>query len=223
MTDTARLFPLWVEIAGYLGSGLCLLFAFWPRPLDYLSGLRQPCYQHLLLGATVAVSLLWVFRAGISPGLAIHFLGVTSLTLLLGWRLALLSLVFVCIGMGMTGREAWPSLGVLYLLTAAAPVAVNWALYRWVERQLPKHLFIYLFVVVFAGAALASITVTVGISLLMMGLDIYSLDRLAYEYLSFIPLVALPEALLNGFVMTGLVILRPSWVATYDVEVYLRR
>jgi len=221
MTDTASsLFPLWVDTVGGLGSALCLLLALWRLPLAWL---RQTRNQHLWLGATVAVLLLWAFRAGISPGLSIHFLGVTSLTLLFGWRLALLSLALVCVGMAVTGREVWSSLGVLYWLSAVLPVAVNWALFRWVERRLPKHLFIYLFVVVFAGAALASITVTVAISLLMVGLDVYSLDKIAYEYLSFIPLVALPEALLNGFVMTGLVILRPSWVMTYDEAAYLRR
>ena len=214
------LFPVWLATLAGAGTLLCLLFAAWRLPWAWLRSTRN---QHVLLGATVVVLLLWTFRAGISPGLSLHFLGATSLTLILGWRLALWALALVCVGTVLAGRENWIDLGIVYLLSAAAPVAVSWAVYQWTDRRLPKHLFVYLFVAVFAAAALASIAVTVLVSLVMTGLDIYSLDQLAYEYLSFIPLIALPEALLNGFIMTGLVILRPAWVMTYNETVYLSR
>ena len=219
MTDLpVSLFPFWAQLLASTGSVLCLLLIVWRLPLAWL---KQAQNQHLLLGATVAVLLIWAFRAGISPGLSIHFLGVTSLTLIFGWRLALLSLAVVCVGMVLAGKETWASLGIVYLVSAVAPVALNWGLCQWVKRRLPKHLFVYLFVTVFAAAALVSITVTVLMSLVMIGLGIYSFDQIAYEYLSFIPLIALPEAVLNGFVMTGLVILRPAWVTTYDEALYL--
>ena len=51
----------------------------------------HPLYQHLCLGGAIALVPLWTLRAGLHEGLEIHFLGLTSLTLLLGWRLALLA------------------------------------------------------------------------------------------------------------------------------------
>ena len=47
--------------------------------------------QHMLFGATVLLTVMWSIRAGISPGLGIHFLGLTVLTLVFGWDLAILS------------------------------------------------------------------------------------------------------------------------------------
>ena len=211
-------YPLWLALVAGSVAIMIVLGAAWQLPWSWLRSSRN---QHVLLGATVVVLLLWTFRAGISPGLSLHFLGVTSLTLIVGWRLALLALALVGIGTVLTDRETWLDLGVVYLLRAVAPVVVSWLVYRWTYLFLPKHLFIYLFVTVFAAAALASITVTVLVSVLMLALGRYSLDQLAYEFLSFIPLIALPEALLNGFIMTGLIILRPAWVVTYDETLYL--
>lgn len=51
----------------------------------------HPLYQHLCLGGAIVLVPLWTLRAGLHEGLEIHFLGLTSLTLLLGWRLALLA------------------------------------------------------------------------------------------------------------------------------------
>ena len=44
----------------------------------------NPLYQHLCLGSAIVLVPLWTLRAGLHEGLEIHFLGLTSLTLLLG-------------------------------------------------------------------------------------------------------------------------------------------
>ena len=46
----------------------------------------NPLYQHLCLGSAIVLVPLWTLRAGLHEGLEIHFLGLTSLTLLLGGR-----------------------------------------------------------------------------------------------------------------------------------------
>ena len=48
---------------------------------------HHPLYQHLCLGGAIVLVPLWTLRAGLHEGLDVHFLGLTSLTLLLGWRL----------------------------------------------------------------------------------------------------------------------------------------
>src|SRR5690554_7181805 len=44
--------------------------------------------QHSFFGAAVALGFIWQLRAGIYPGLAIHIFGITAVTLMLGWGLA---------------------------------------------------------------------------------------------------------------------------------------
>ena len=44
--------------------------------------------SHVWFGAIVVLSLLWSMKAGVKPGLTLHFLGATALTLMFGFRLA---------------------------------------------------------------------------------------------------------------------------------------
>jgi Predicted membrane protein len=75
--------------AASLAALLVLLLALKTAPWSVL--MQQRRLQHLLFGATVVLMLMWTMRAGISPGLGIHFLGMTTLTLMFGWDLAILS------------------------------------------------------------------------------------------------------------------------------------
>ena len=50
----------------------------------------------------------------------------------------------------------------------------------------------------------------------------YPIEYIFREYLPFVPLTSLPEALLNGMAMTLLVVYRPQWVNTFDDERYIK-
>ena len=64
-----------------------LAWAAWRAPwLELFSDLRR---QHLLFGTTLAVFLLWLVRRDFDSGLSFHFIGITAVTLLLDWPLAL--------------------------------------------------------------------------------------------------------------------------------------
>lgn len=199
---------------------LCLLVAVRYAPWRRLVARDL---QHVYLGATVAVLLLWSMRAGLSTGLAIHLLGVTALTLMWGPALALIAAGAVCVGLVLADIEAVPVIGLEYLCAGALPIGVSWGLLRLIERRLPHHLFIYLFVAVFAGAALATVAGSLLRAALLGLFGVHDSGRLVQEYLALLPLFALPEALLNGFVMTLLVVYRPRWVLTFDDRRYLDR
>ena len=218
MTLDIGLLPGWLSVVIWLCSVIALAAALRYAPWGRL---REPRWQHLCGGAVVALLLLWSLRAGITPGLEIHFLGVTALTLMFGWSTALLVLALVSVGLGLAGFQYWPNLGLLYLVYAVVPASVNYGLLCGAERYLPRHLFVYLFVVAFAGAMLAIIAMSLTLSAVVVGAGLYRFEQVAYEYLSFLPLLAMAEALLNGMVMTGMVILRPDWVSTYDEARYL--
>ncbi|MDX1606053.1 MAG: energy-coupling factor ABC transporter permease [Candidatus Competibacterales bacterium] len=207
-----------LETLSYAGAALSLLVA---AACESWSRLREPARQHLVLGAVLAVACLWAMRAGIGPGLSLHLSAATLLALTLGWPLALLVLAGACLGLGLTGLVPWPVLGLDYLTSGVVPVAVSWWVLRLSERWLAPHLFVYLFVCAFFGSALAVVAGALCRAGMLLTLALPEAWRLGPDFLLLLPLIALPEALLNGFVMTGFVIMRPEWVRTYDDRRYL--
>ncbi len=208
----------WVWSSGLIYS-LVLFVAVWRAPWPVIAGNRV--LQHMLFGATVLLMILWSMRAGISPGLGIHFLGVTLLTLVFGWDLAILSATVALLGMAVIGRESWDGLFLNGLCSVALPVAVSWLVHRLVDRYLPKNFFIYLFVCGFFGAAVAVAAAGVSTSLLLVASGIYSLDKIIMEYLRYLPLIMFPEGLLNGIILTGLLVFHPDWIRTFDAKIYI--
>ncbi|WFF99315.1 energy-coupling factor ABC transporter permease [Aeromonas caviae] len=183
----------------------------------------HPLYQHLCLGGAIVLVPLWTLRAGLHEGLEIHFLGLTSLTLLLGWRLALLAPCLTLLLLAYFGVIPLADIGWQALIGVALPVATSWLLFLGSWAWLPRHLFVYLFVAAFLGGAL-SISAKVIASALLMGVSgIYSWHTISADYLSIWPLLLFPEALLNGMTMTLLAVYRPHWVNTFFEREYLGR
>ncbi len=183
----------------------------------------HPLYQHLCLGGAIVLVPLWTLRAGLHEGLEIHFLGLTSLTLLLSWRLALLAPCLTLLILAYFGVIPLTDIGWQALIGVALPVATSWLLFLGSWAWLPRHLFVYLFVAAFLGGAL-SISAKVIASALLMGVSgTYSWHTISADYLSIWPLLLFPEALLNGMTMTLLAVYRPHWVNTFFDREYLGR
>ena len=183
----------------------------------------HPLYQHLCLGGAIVLVPLWTLRAGLHEGLEIHFLGLTSLTLLLGWRLALLAPCLTLLLLAYFGVIPLADIGWQALIGVALPVATSWLLFLGSWAWLPRHLFVYLFVAAFLGGAL-SISAKVIASALLMGVSgTYSWHTISADYLSIWPLLLFPEALLNGMTMPLLAVYRPHWVNTFFDREYLGR
>ena len=183
----------------------------------------HPLYQHLCLGGAIVLVPLWTLRAGLHEGLEIHFLGLTSLTLLLGWRLALLAPCLTLLLLAYFGVIPLTDIGWQALIGVALPVATSWLLFLGSWAWLPRHLFVYLFVAAFLGGAL-SISAKVIASALLLGVSgTYSWHTISADYLSIWPLLLFPEALLNGMTMTLLAVYRPHWVNTFFDREYLGR
>lgn len=209
--------PLWFGIANVL----CALLLAWILLGRPWKPLKKGVLPHVFMGSCVALMLLWTIEAGISPGLNFHHLGATALTLMFGWQLAIIGSSVIVLGVTLNGMGGWEAFGLHVLLLGVLPVMVSHGIYRLVDTRLPNHFMVYIFLCAFLGAGLAmavSAFMAVGVFTLS---GTYSLERIAYEYLPFFPLIILPEALLNGMTMTLLVGLRPDWVSTFDDERYL--
>jgi uncharacterized membrane protein len=75
------------------------------RSVDWPALRRDNALQHSFFGAAVILGFVWQLRAGISPGLAIHIFGITVITLMLGWALAVLAGLLALVITVITGRE----------------------------------------------------------------------------------------------------------------------
>lgn len=178
--------------------------------------------QHLFLAACLLLVLLWGMRAEIGPGLSIHFLGMAAFSLMFGWSLALLGGALVTAGYSFLGQAGWTALGVNTLVTAAVPVLVAHGLLIFSRRHMAPNFFVYIFIPGFFGAALGVLASALLAAGLLVQAGVYDLTHLVHDYLPYLPLVMLPEAVLNGMILTALVALKPEWVATFDDDFYIR-
>ena len=196
---------------GYVLAVVALVLAIFRARLGSLSG--DPRSQHLLLGTTVVVAVLWNIRAMGTNALEIHVLGTTAATLVLGAPRALLATAAAQALVAFRGDSFLASAALSWLFSGVIPAFVTDGVRRLAETWLPHHLFVYLFVVCFAGAAVA-----LGVTHVAADLSLGSPVRNALPPggIPLFLLLAFPEAFVNGVVMTMLVIYRPDWVATWD-------
>lgn len=176
---------------------------------------------HVLLGTCVALMLLWSIRALRVPGLEYHYLGATLVTLMFGWRLALLALALVLAAHVLNGTSDWQTFPMNLLTMGLVPIAVSRFIWRYTETRLPANFFVYIFACAFFGAGLAMFAVTLTGSSLLGISGAYSPEQLYQDYLQLIPLFMFPEAFITGLLMTLLVVYRPEWVETFDDRRYL--
>ncbi|QEQ95699.1 energy-coupling factor ABC transporter permease [Neptunomonas concharum] len=199
--------------------GLALGYAFYRAP--WRTVVSNKGLQHLFFGATVLLALMWSMRAGISPGLSIHFLGMTTLTLILGWDLAVLSGSLVLLAMTLIGKESWDGLSANGLCLVIIPALLSHVIHQWVERLFGKNFFIYLFLCAFLGSAIIIAISGLSMSLLLWFDGVYPWNKIEHEYVRYLPLIMFPEALMNGILMTGIMVFYPDWIRTFDAKAYI--
>jgi len=179
------------------------------------------CGSHLFLGSCLALGMLWGLRAGFIPGLSFHLLGVTALTLMLGWRFALLAVALVMAFSTAFWGLGWQTYGVNFLLVGVLPIGITQGLLVFAQEKLPHNFFVYTLFNAFFAAALASLLVVLLAVAILLLADVSEYSRLAYEYLPFTPMMLFSEAVFNGLLVTCLVMVKPNWVSSFSDERYL--
>ncbi len=195
--------------------GLVLRRASWAM-------LRDARNLNVFLAATVVALGLWQIKTGIKPGLALHMLGATTLTLMFRPLFALLAFALVTLILGAWNGD-YSAIAANWLLMGALPVGVSWAIYRLVDGKLTNHFFVYIFLNAFLGAAVAILAVGLSATAIAALAGLYPLPYLLEDYLPFYLLLAWAEAFATGMLLTIMVVWRPEWVATFDDRRYLNR
>ncbi len=200
--------------------GLALLWAL--ARVSWVELLADSRRQHLFYGSVFVLAVLWLVRREFDSGLTFHFIGLTAVTLLLDWQLAILAGALAQLALVALGVDDAAAMGANGLLRILLPVLVTVLILRGLERFRPTNLFLYIFISGFFAAALsAAAVVLVGMGLLSWGGQL-SVPDTALEFFGYLLLVMFPEAFINGTAVTGLVVFYPQWVETFDSDRYLQ-
>lgn len=181
--------------------------------------LADPALLQVWLGAIVTVLGLWQIKAGIKPGLDLHLIGASALTLIAGPQLAIAGLSLVLLASATLGAGSLASIAYAGLLLITVPVAATALIVHLSARYLPRHLFIYLFIAVFFGTALATALTAMVMHSVLAVASVYPAKYLYSDYLPYLLLLAWPEALLTGMALTLMTVFRPAWVETFDERI----
>ncbi|MGQ7815599.1 energy-coupling factor ABC transporter permease [Metapseudomonas furukawaii] len=197
-----------------------LAWAIWRAPwLELFSDTRR---QHLVFGTVLLLFLLWLVRRDFSSGLSYHFIGMTAVTLLLDWPLAVLGGLLAQLGLLALGKQDFVALGINGALLVLLPVLVTELCAKWVEHFQPRNLFVYIFCCGFFPAALAALLCALlGLGILWVD-GIFPMPPWLEDFIGYLWLVMFPEAFINGTAVTALVVFCPEWLETFNRTRYLQ-
>jgi uncharacterized membrane protein len=197
-----------------------VVWAIWRAPwLELVSDFRR---QHLVFGTMLGLFLLWLVRRDFASGVSFHFIGMTAVTLLLDWPLAILVGLVAQLGLCAIGRQDWAAIGVNGILLVLIPVLITELAAIFVERRQPRNLFVYIFCSGFFPAALAAVcSLLLGLGLLWMD-GLFPMPPWIEDFIGYLWLIMFPEAFINGTIVTGLVVFYPDWLETFNRTRYLQ-
>ncbi len=188
---------------------------FWPKFVEE----RQ--FQHLTYAVMLCLFLLWSAQAGIKPGLNIHFLALTTLTLMYGWKVAFLLTIPVSLILALVGNLNWSALADYLALSCLLPIIISHIVFTASYRWLPRNIFVFIFVAGFINGALTGSLHLLAISFYHLGIQNHTWNDIQNNYLIFLPLLAFPEALLNGMAVTLLSVFQPQWLRAFSDKDYI--
>lgn len=200
-------------------TGLTRLALLILLPLLLAALIRAPWRQLLAkqermnaLGAAIVVlPLLWSMSPELPGGEKLHLLGMTAVTLLFGWQLAVIAGALAAGVLLVVGSWTPAALPLNMLLVVVVPVLVSSAVLAAANRLPRTNLFVYMLGVAFVGSMLA-IGVSLWIGSRMLGTD---LDH------ALVMLMTFPEGFINGAVISAMAVFAPELLRTFDDERYL--
>lgn len=197
-----------------------LLLALYKAPWRIL---LQKDSSNILFGTCAGVFLFWQLKINLADGLSIHLLGMTVLTLMFRWQVALIAQALILLGMTLVSSADLKAFAMNGLISGVIPVSISYLIWRLSEWYLPANYFVYIFIAAFLSAALSMLaTGYISYQILVMELNQLSAEMMDEYLLIYIPLMY-PEAFLTGAVISIFVIYKPQWISTFDDRRYLRR
>jgi uncharacterized membrane protein len=174
--------------------------------------------QHLVLGALVVSFCLWQLRGWLDDQAAIYILGINLMTLILGWAFTVVIVVinsFLLIVVGANEIDYWAVNTFVY---GCLPIIISHVIYRFVVYWFDNP-FSYIFICGFFGA-IASLVLPTLVLWLYLFINKHLAGEVVLTYLSYSPVICIPEGVLNGMLLVSFVVFLPDLVKTYDEKRY---
>ncbi|MEW8505551.1 MAG: energy-coupling factor ABC transporter permease [Candidatus Thiodiazotropha sp.] len=191
-----------------------LRFAPWSR-------LARKGQLHVFLGAIVALIVLWHIRGQVQPGVSFHLLGVTVITLMFGWSMAIIISSLALFAVGLNIGFGWQGYVVSFLTVVLVPITLSQIALVLVRSWLPRQFFVYVLGNGFFTAWVVGYISGYLAMLLLVLSGAYTLAELQVTVMPFFPLMFFPEALVNGWAITLMVVFFPAWVYSFSDEQYI--
>lgn len=193
---------------------LCLLASLWMRPWRML---RDGELITPLLGNWVLVAWLWALPFLHQMPLQVNWSGAPLMTLMLGWPLAVPTLLGVsALVWGLSPADFETTLALLVwkgLMPACLTVLLGAALRRWVAH----HVFVYVLGRGFLGSVVCIFVSSLLAQMLDHALPHTTLELSAVAYW----LMAWGDAFITGMLCAIFVAFKPQWLATWSDRLYL--
>ena len=123
--------------------------------------------------------------------------------------------------MTILGKESWQGFAVNGLCLVVVPAFLSYGIHQLVDKKLPKNFFIYLFLCGFIGSSLVVAVSGLMVSGVLWLDGVYPWSKITHEYVSYLPLIMFPEGLMNGILMTGIMVFYPDWIRTFNARLYI--
>ena len=199
--------------------GLSLLYALRRAPWRKFRDSEQ---LHVFLGTVLVLVLLWHMKVNVQPGLTFHLLGLTAVTLMFGWCLAVIAATLALAVVTLNAGSGWESFALNMMVGGVVPITLTQVMLVLIRWYLPKHFFVFVMVNGFLTAGFVGVASGYLVTGLLVAGGAYSFAELDQTVLPFFPLMFLPEAILNGWIIVVLVAFRPQWVYSFSDEQYLK-
>lgn len=179
--------------------------------------LRGAPIWHPWLACLVLLPWVWAAQRVMPGGVAVQLSGACLMVLMLGWPLAVLSLVPIAAVGAWLGGIAWPMaldhLAWNGIVAATLALAIGLATRRW----LPKHPFVFILGRGFIVTALAMMGAGTMSTYLTPPSESTELGSVLLGHW----LMAWGEAFSTGMLVAIFVAFRPQWLATWSDARYL--
>ncbi|CDU09687.1 Membrane protein [Vibrio diabolicus] len=166
-------------------------------------------------------SILWATQAGVKEGLQIHFLALTTLTMMYGWRMAFLISIPAMLVNHLLHDVSLLQLPTSLVLSALLPIFISYLVFLLSYHYLPRNIFVFIFVAgFFNGAITGSLHLLIN-SFYHLSVGHYDWETIQHNYFIFVPLLAFPEGLLNGMSLAVLTVFKPEWLRVFSDRDYI--
>lgn len=182
---------------------------------------KEKAFQHLVFATLFFFSILWATQAGVKEGLQIHFLALTTLTMMYGWRMAFLISIPAMLVNHLLHDVSLLQLPTSLVLSALLPIFISYLVFLLSYHYLPRNIFVFIFVAgFFNGAITGSLHLLIN-SFYHLSVGHYDWETIQHNYFIFVPLLAFPEGLLNGMSLAALTVFKPEWLRVFSDRDYI--